>query len=91
VSGLAADSLGSNQIGSFAWTVVRQYVHHSVLVEDDDIRAAQRSLWNEMRLVVEPGGAAALAALQSGAYLPEDGERVVVAVCGSNCDPSTVT
>ena len=51
----------------------------------------QRELWNDLRLVVEPGGAAALAALRSGAYRPETGERVVVAVCGSNCDPVTVT
>ena len=58
---------------------------------DDAIRAAQRALWDALRLVVEPGGAAALAALQSGAYVPEAGERVVVAVCGSNCDPATVS
>jgi threonine dehydratase len=41
--------------------------------------------------VAEPGGAAALAALRCGAYVPEAGERVVVVVCGSNCDPTTVT
>jgi threonine dehydratase len=90
VSGVAADSLGTNQVGSFAWSIVKHFVDDSVLVEDNDIRVAQRSLWNEMRLVAEPGGAAALAALQSGAYVPEDGERVVIAICGSNCDPATV-
>jgi len=90
VSGIAADSLGTNQIGSVAWSIVHHFVDDSVLVEDDSIRSAQRSLWNELRLVAEPGGAAALAALQSGAYVPETGERVVVAVCGSNCDPATV-
>jgi threonine dehydratase len=52
--------------------------------------SAQRALWDELRLVVEPGGAAALAALRSGAYVPETKERIVVAVCGSNCDPNTV-
>lgn len=91
VSGLAADSLGANRLGDYAWSIVRHYVDESVLVTDDDIRSAQRALWNEFRLVVEPGGAAALAALRSGAYVPESGERVVVAVCGSNCDPNTVT
>ncbi len=52
--------------------------------------AAQRALWDELRLVVEPGGAAALAALRAGAYVPEPGERVVVAVCGSNADTSVL-
>ena len=90
VSGIAADSLGTTQLGAVAWTIVQHYVDESVLVTDDAIRAAQRSLWDEFRLVVEPGGAAALAALQSGAYVPEPGERIVVAVCGSNCDPNSV-
>jgi threonine dehydratase len=61
------------------------------VVSDDDIRAAQRSLWDDLRLIVEPGGAAAMAAIRSGAYTPARGERVVVVVCGSNCDPTTIT
>ncbi len=91
VSGLAADSLGARQIGAVAWSVVERYVDEAVLVADDDIRAAQRVLWDELRLVAEPGGATALAGLRSGAYVPTPGERVVVVVCGSNCDPATVT
>jgi threonine dehydratase len=67
---------------------VRHHVAESVTVSDDAIRAAQRLLWDRLRLVAEPGGAAALAALHSGAYTPEPGERVVVVVCGSNCDPN---
>ena len=90
VAGIAADSLGTVHLGTVAWTIVQHYVDDSVLVTDDHIRAAQRSLWDEFRLVVEPGGAAALAALQSGVYVPEPGERVVVAVCGGNCDPNSV-
>lgn len=90
VGGVAADSLGCVRLGALAWTIVQHFVDESVLVADDAIRAAQRSLWDELRLVVEPGGATALAALQTGAYVPEAGERVVVAVCGSNCDPATV-
>jgi threonine dehydratase len=90
VSGVAADSLGANRLGSVAWSIVQHHVDESVLVDDDDIRSAQRALWDELRLVVEPGGAAALAALRSGAYVAERGEHVVVAVCGSNCDPATV-
>ena len=91
VGGVAADSLGTNRLGEYAWSIVREYVDDAVLVTDDDIRAAQYALWDEFRLVVEPGGAAALAALRCGAYVPEPGERVVVAVCGSNCDPNSVT
>ncbi|HEY4333447.1 MAG TPA: threonine/serine dehydratase [Ilumatobacteraceae bacterium] len=90
VGGVAADSLGTNRLGSWAWSVIKDFVDDAVLVTDDDIRAAQRALWDELRLVVEPGGAAALAALRVGAYVPEPGERVVVAVCGSNCDPQSV-
>ncbi|MTA15449.1 MAG: pyridoxal-phosphate dependent enzyme [Actinobacteria bacterium] len=91
VSGVASDSLGARRLGAVAWSVVRHFVDQAVVVTDDDIRAAQRALWDELRLVAEPGGATALAALRCGAYVPERGERVVVVVCGSNCDPSTVT
>ncbi len=90
VSGVASDSLGARRLGSVAWSVVRHFVDQAVVVTDDDIRAAQRVLWDELRLIAEPGGATALAALRSGAYVPERGERVVVAVCGSNCDPTTI-
>ena len=61
-----------------------------VTVPDDAIVAAQRWLWSSLRLVAEPGGAAALAALLSGAYRPERDERVTVIVCGANCDPASV-
>ena len=65
------------------------FVDDAVLVTDDAIRDAQRALWASVRLLAEPGGAAALAAVRSGAYRPEPGERVVVVVCGSNVDPQT--
>jgi threonine dehydratase len=91
VGGVAADSLGAGRIGAVPWAVVRRYVDEAVVVDDDAIRAAQRSIWDDLSLVAEPGGATAFAALQSGAYRPERGERVAVAVCGSNCDPATVT
>ena len=90
VSGLAADSLGARRVGAVPWEIARRYVDVAVTVSDDDIRAAQRELWAEFRLVVEPGGAAALAAVRSGAYRPGPTERLVVVVCGANCDPATV-
>jgi threonine dehydratase len=89
VGGIAADSLGA-QLGEIPWQISRHFVDEAVLVSDDDIRAAQKQLWTDLRLVVEPGGAAAYAALMAGAVTRHDGERMVVVVCGSNCDPSSV-
>jgi threonine dehydratase len=89
VSGIAADSLGA-QLGAVPWAILRYFVDEAVVVSDDDIRAAQRALWSDLRLVVEPGGAAAYAALMTGAVTKSAGERVVVVLCGSNCDPATV-
>jgi threonine dehydratase len=91
VSGLAADSLGARRVGAVPFACAAPFVHEAVLVTDDDIRAAQRELWDLVRLAVEPGGAAAYAALLSGAYRPAAGERVVAVVCGSNVDPLTLT
>ena len=90
VSGVAADSLGARQLGAVPFACVRTAGVLAVTVADDDIRDVQRALWREVQLIVEPGGATALAALLSGAYVPEADERVAVVVCGANCDPSTV-
>lgn len=90
VSGLAADSLGARRVGDVPWSIIRHFVDEAVVVPDEAIRAAQVELWEAFRLVVEPGGAAALAAIRTDAYRPADGERVVVVVCGSNCDPTTI-
>jgi threonine dehydratase len=83
-SGLAADSLGATTVGKLMFEIAKAHVPQVALVTDDDIRAAQRKLWREMQLVTEPGGAAAFAALLSGAYRPEKDERVGVVVCGAN-------
>jgi threonine dehydratase len=61
-------------------------VDHVALVKDEAIAAAQRNLWRDWRIASEPGGAAALAALVSGAYRPRAGERVGVLLCGANVD-----
>ena len=82
--GIAADSLAPRRIGELMFPLAQQYVDHVVLVTDDAIRAAQRSLWEGARLVAEPGGAAAFAALLSGGYRPQPDERVGVLVCGGN-------
>ena len=83
-SGLAADSLGSTTVGALMFEIARNHVADVVLVSDDDIREAQRHLWRELQLVTEPGGAAAFAALLTGAYQPETDERVGVVICGAN-------
>lgn len=90
VGGIAADSLGAKRIGETAFPILRHYVAAALLVPDEAIRAAQRALWRACRIVAEPGGAAALAALLAGAYRPAADERVAVLVCGANCDPGTV-
>jgi threonine dehydratase len=90
VNSVAADSLGAKRAGSLVFEVARHAVDHVALVADDAIRDAQKLLWRDFRLVSEPGGAAALAALLAGRYQPQAGERVGVLLCGSNTDPSTV-
>jgi threonine dehydratase len=91
VGGVAADSLGAARVGDLTFPLVRDHVERMVQVTDDDIRAAQRALWEDVRLIVEPGGATAFAALRSGAYVPSSGERVCVVLSGGNCDPSSAT
>lgn len=83
-SGLATDSLGASMVGKLMFDIARDHIATVALVSDDDIRNAQRHLWRDMQLVTEPGGAAAFAALLSGAYRPERDERVGVVVCGAN-------
>ena len=90
VGGLAADALGARQVGAVMFPVAQAYVAGSVLVTDAAITAAQRLLWDRLRLVSEPGGATALAALLSGAFTPPAGARVGVLLCGSNTDPAGV-
>ena len=83
-SGLAADSLGASSAGALMFPIAQKYVSRVVLVGDEDIRDAQRYLWTNAQIVTEPGGAAAFAALLSGAYQPAKNERVGVIVCGAN-------
>jgi threonine dehydratase len=82
--GIAADSLAPKQIGAQVFPICRDHVAEVVLVEDDAIRAAQKALWDVLRIVGEPGGSAATAALLSGRYKPKDGERVGIVVSGGN-------
>jgi threonine dehydratase len=82
--GIAADSLAPKRIGELMFPIAQKFVSSTVLVADDAIQQAQQALWKVLRIVAEPGGAAAFAALLSGRYKPQRGERVGVLVCGGN-------
>lgn len=81
---IAADSLAPRRVGNLMFPIAQAYASRVVLVSDAAIRLAEESLWSALRVVAEPGGATALAALLSGAYRPEPGERVGVLVSGGN-------
>ena len=83
---IAADSLAPRRVGELMFPIAREWVDRVVLVTDDAIRAAQQTMWDALRLVVEPGGAAAFAALHSGAYVPRAGERIGIVVSGGNTE-----
>ncbi|HYV89568.1 MAG TPA: pyridoxal-phosphate dependent enzyme, partial [Candidatus Polarisedimenticolia bacterium] len=84
MGGIAADSLAPRQVGQLVFPIARKYVERVVLVTDDAIRQAQKTLWGNLRVVAEPGAAAALSALLSGRYIPAKNERVGVLVSGGN-------
>ena len=88
--GIAADSLAPRRVGEAVFPIAQRYVHDVLLVDDTDIVGAQQRLWDVARLVAEPGGAAALAALISGAYRPRPDERVAVIISGGNTDAVTL-
>ena len=82
--GVAADSLAPKRVGSLMFPVAQRYMKGTVLVTDDAIREAQQVLWKTLRIVAEPGGAAALAAIVSGAWKPASEKTVGVVLCGAN-------
>ncbi len=90
VGGVAADALGASQLGAIAWEVAQRAIDDVIVVPGEAIMDARRRLWDELRVCAEPGGAASLAALTSGYYLPAPDERVAVIVCGGNSDPATL-
>jgi threonine dehydratase len=82
--GIAADSLAPRRVGELMFAIARRHVAEVVLVTDEAIQQAQAALWSTLRVVAEPGGAAAFAALLSGRYQPRADERVAVLLCGAN-------
>jgi len=90
VASLAADSLGARQVGALMFPIAQAFISQTVVVSDAAITAAQRLIWDRLRLISEPGGATALAALLSGAWTPPAGARIGVLLCGSNTDPGSL-
>ncbi|MEV0229215.1 serine/threonine dehydratase [Nonomuraea sp. NPDC050786] len=90
VGGVAADALGATKLGAIPFEILSSARVKSVLVSDEAIAEARRTLWARHRVAAEPAGATAYAALLAGAYTPAPGERVAVVLCGSNTDPATL-
>jgi threonine dehydratase len=88
VGGVAADALGARRVGNLAFEILTAHQVKSVLVSESAIVGTRQLLWDRLQLAVEPAGATAAAALLSGAYSPEPGERVAAIICGANTDPS---
>jgi threonine dehydratase len=88
VGGVAADALGASRLGSIAWRTVQEHGTRSLLVPDEAITEARDWLWRTARVAAEPAGAAAVAAVLSGAYQPVGTQRLCLVVCGGNADPA---
>lgn len=84
VGGVAADSMGAAMAGDIAYAVASSRGESPVLVPDESITAARRYLWERCRVLAEPGGATALAALIAGAFTPGPDDTTVVVVSGGN-------
>jgi threonine dehydratase len=88
VNSVAADSLGAKTVGDLVFAICKDTIAQTLTVPDSAIIDAQKLLWNSLRMAIEPGGATALAALLSRAYVPSPGERVGILVCGANIELS---
>jgi len=83
------DALLTPSPGELTFPINQRLLSGSLVVTDDQVRAAMRFAFAKMKLVIEPGGAVALAALLAGIAPPtgQDGDTVVV-ISGANVDPT---
>jgi len=79
-----ADGLGAPFAGAWTLAMIQRYVDGVVLLDDPTILAGLRFAIERMKQVVEPAGAAALAAVLAGRIPIRDGERVAVVISGGN-------
>ena len=89
VSGVASSSLGAARLGEYPW-FANQWIDDALLVGEEEILEAQKWLWREARIVAETAASCPIAALLTGGYRPEPGERVVAMISGANTDPGSV-
>lgn len=87
--GTIADSLGAPFALPYSFGLCRRFLDDLVMIDDDAMRRAMGLLFREMKLAVEPAGAAATAALCGPLRERLAGKRVGVIVCGSNIDTAT--
>jgi threonine dehydratase len=85
-----ADGLGAPFAGLWTMAMCRLYVDDIVLLDDPTIQAGMRFAAERMKQVLEPAGAAALAAVLAGRIPIRDGERVAVIASGGNVDVGRV-
>ncbi|MSR06452.1 MAG: threonine/serine dehydratase [Gemmatimonadetes bacterium] len=85
-----ADGLAAPFAGEHTLAHVQKFVDRVVLVDDEAILKALRAIFERAKLAAEPAGAAALAALMSGAIVLPKGTRVVCVVSGGNLSPATL-
>ena len=83
-----ADGLCSPRSGEWTTAMARRYVDDVILLDDATILAGVRFALERMKQLVEPAGAASLAALLFGEIPIHDGERVCVVFSGGNVDPA---
>jgi threonine dehydratase len=81
---IAVDALAPRRVGDLVFPITQAYVEDVVLVDDEAIRQAQRTLWQTARIAAEPAGAVGVAALLAGRYKPATGEHVAVVISGAN-------
>ena len=79
-----ADGLIGQTIGKMNFEICERNVDDVVLVSDDQMREAVKSLLLDAHILAEPSGAAPVAALLSGAYKPRIGERIALVISGGN-------
>jgi threonine dehydratase len=85
-----ADGLGAPFAGRWTLAITRRLLDGIVLLDDRTILAGMRFAMERLKQVVEPAGAAALAAVLAGRIPLVDGERVAVVVSGGNVELSRV-
>jgi threonine dehydratase len=86
-SGSICDALMAASPGQITFALAQRLLKGGLAVTDDEVRAAMRFAYAELKLVVEPGGAAALAAVLSG-KIETKGRTVAVVLSGGNVDPA---